>query len=313
MSMKRRWCAAIACALGLLGCSHKKTYTAEQYFHEANRNFRDGTYYIALEQFRDLIDQFPFSQFNEEAELKIAHANYLSGNYTEAIVAFTDFQRRHPTSPNLAFVGYYLGMCYAKQMDAIDRDQGAAQNAQNVFLTVIQQYPDSPFADLSREELARCRRKLAEHELYIARYYAKRKNNRAAEIRLLTLASRYGDTDAAADGLLRLASMYRRDKRNDDAMLAYLVIEQQRPGSVQAGMARSAIEQLAASGEPPENGGDPLELLLAANGRQRGGGSTEFVQVPGLEPAQSARRPGGGGAMPGRGAAYDPFGRGRPY
>jgi outer membrane protein assembly factor BamD len=312
MIMKRRRFAVVACALSLLGCSHKKTYTAEQYFREANHNFRNGTYYIALEQYRDLIDQFPFSQFNEEAELKIAHANYLSGNYPEAIVAFTDFQRRHPTSPNLPFVGYYLGMCYAKQVEAIDRDQGAAQNAQNVFLTVIQQYPDSPFALLAREELARCRRNLAEHELYIARYYAKRKNNRAAEIRLLTLASRYGDTEAAADGLLRLATMYRRDKRDDQAMLAYLAIEQKQPGSVQAGMARSALEQLAGSEEPPE-AGDPLDRLLAANGRQRGGGSTEIVQVPGLESAQTARRPSGGGAGQGRASSYDPFGRGSPY
>jgi len=312
MTMKRRWLMAVICTMGLVGCSHKKTYTAEQYFHEADHNFRDGAYYIAVEQFRDLMDQFPFSKYSEEAELKIAQANYLSGKYAEAIVAFTDFQRRHPTSPNLPFVGYYLGMCYAKQMEAIDRDQGAAQNAQNVFLTVIQQYPDSPYADLAREELARCRSKLAEHELYIARYYAKRKNNRAAEIRLLTLASRYGDTDAAADGLLRLAKMYRREKRDDQAMLAYLAIEQQHPGSIQAGMARRAIKQLATTEEPPV-AADPIEMLLAANGRQRGGGSNEIVQVPGLEPSQTAQRPGGSGMGPGRAAAYDPFGRNRPY
>jgi outer membrane protein assembly factor BamD len=311
MIMKRNRFAAVAFALSLLGCSHKKTYTAEQYFHEASRNFRDGAYYIALEQYRDLIDQFPFSQFNEEAELRIAHADYLSGNYSEAIVAFTDFQRRHPTSPNLPFVGYYLGMCYAKQVGTIDRDQGAAQNAQNVFLTVIQQYPDSPFANLAREEVARCRRNLAEHELYIARYYAKRHNNRAAEVRLLTLASRYGDTEAAADGLLRLAAMYRRDKRDDQAMLAYLAIEQKQPHSVQAGMARRALEQLAGSEERPE-AGDPLDMLLAANGRQRGGGSTEIVQVPGLESAQTARQP-GGAAGQGRAPSYDPFGRGHPH
>jgi outer membrane protein assembly factor BamD len=311
MTMKRSALVVVACALSLTGCSHKKTYTAERYFREANHNFRDGAYYIALEQFRDLIDQFPFSKFNEEAELRVAQGEYLSGNYAEAIVAFTDFQRRHPTSPNLPFVGYYLGMCYAKQIESIDRDQAAAQNAQNVFLTVIQQYPDSPFAELAREELARCRRNLAEHELYIARYYATRKNKRAAEIRLLTLASRYGDTEAAADGLLRLASMYRHDKRNEQAVLAYRAIEQQQPRSVQADVARSALEQLGGSDDLAEPG-DPLEILLAENGRQRGGGATEIVQVPGLEPAEPARRPGGGPAAA-RASSYDPFGRGRAY
>lgn len=311
MEMKTSRFAVFAVALSLIGCSHKKTLTAEQYFREASHNFHDGTYYIALEQFHDLLDQFPFSPYNEETELKIAHAEYLSGKYTEAIVAFTDFQRRHPTSANLPFVGYYLGMCYAQQMNTIDRDQAAAQNAQNVFLTVIQQYPDSPFAELAREEVARCRRNLAEHELYIAKYYAKRRNNKAAEIRLLTLASRYGDTDAAADGLLRLATIYRRDKRDEEALLAYLAVEQKHPRSAQAVAARHGLERLKQAEDQPE-AEDPLGMLLAANGRQRGGGSTEIVQVPGLEPSPGRQRP-GGGAGPGRTPSYDPFGRGHSH
>jgi outer membrane protein assembly factor BamD len=312
--MKRTRVGAVVIALGLLGCASKKHLTADQYFREASENFRHGAFTLAIDQYHELLDQYPFSQYSEEAEIRIAHAHYLLGRYAEAIVAFTDFQRRHPTSPHLPFVGYYEGMCYAKQMGTTDRDQAAAQNAQNVFLTVIQQYPDSPFADLARQQVARCRKNLAEHELYIARYYTKRGNDKAAEIRLLLLAARYGDTDASADALLRLGNLYRRDKQNSDAVLAYRALEQMHPRSTQAAAARRALDRLAKADPPAE--GDPLDLLLAANGRQRGNENLEVVQVPGLEPMRTGRRP-PAAVGPGFGPAVDPFGRrsgtGFPY
>jgi outer membrane protein assembly factor BamD len=305
--MKRTEVAALLIAFGLLGCGAKKHLTADQYFHEASDNFHNGAYTLAVDEFHELIDQYPFSQYNEEAEIRIAHAQYLLGNYTEAIVALTDFQRRHPTSPYLPFVGYYLGMCYVSQLTTIDRDQSAAQNAQNVFLTLIQQYPDSPFADLAREQGDRCRRNLAEHELYIARYYAKRGKDKAAEIRLMTLAARYGDTATSADALLRLARLYRQDKQDDEAVLAYRALEQMHPRSTQAAVAKDALEGLAKADPPPE--GDPLDILLAANGRQRSSGNLEVVQVPGLEPGNEPHRP-SGAAMPGMMPSMDPFSRG---
>jgi outer membrane protein assembly factor BamD len=312
--MKHTRVAAVLIALGLLGCAAKKHLTADQYFREASDNFRHGAFMLAIDQFHELLDQHPFSQYNEEAEIRIAHAHYLLGRYTEAIVAFTDFQRRHPTSPHLPFVGYHEGMCYAKQIGTTDRDQAAAQNAQNVFLTVIQQYPDSPFADLARQQVARCRKNLAEHELYIARYYDKRGNNKAAEIRLLMLAARYGDTDASADGLLRLATLYRSDKQDSEAVLAYHALEEMHPRSAQAAVAKRALDRLAKVDHPPD--GNPLDILLAANGRQRGSETLEVVQVPGLEPMRTARRP-SAPIGPGFGVPTDPFSRragtGFPY
>jgi len=311
--MKMRWIIAPAFAVAIAGCGGKKHLTADEYFNQATDNFRAGALTVSIEQYHDLLDQYPFSQYNEEAELRIAHAQYLAGNYPEAIVALTDFQRRHPTSPHLPFVGYSLGMCYVQQMTTIDRDQTAAQNAQTYFVTVSQQYPESPFAELAREQLAHCRENLGQHELYVAKFYDRRGNSKATEIRLLTLASRYGETDASADGLLRLARLYRSEKLPDQAALAYHALAQLHPKSPQAATARRALEKLSTPGPAA---GDPLDLLLAANGRQRSSAIFETVQVPvpGLEP-RSARAPagyGGGAAVP----QMDPFGRGhsgRPY
>jgi len=314
--MKIRYIAAALVVGALAGCATKKHLSEDEYFNNATEHFRGGALTLAIDEYHELLDQYPFSEHNEEAELKIAHADYLAGNYPEAIVALTDFQRRHPTSAHLPFVGYSLGMCYVQQMGTADRDQTAARSAQNYFLTVSQQYPDSPFAELARIEMARCRERLGEHELYVANFYDKRGNRPAAEVRLLTLASRYEETDASADGLLRLATIYREENNDQQAVLAYQAITKSHPSSAEAVTARKALEHFNADTDPA---GDPVDVLLAENGRRRTEGTFETVKVPGLDTERTARGP-SAAAPAGFGPQGNPFGRsntgglgGRPY
>ncbi len=302
--MKLPSIASLLVVAVLAGCEAKKHLSADEYFKEATERYRSGALTVAIDNYHELLDQYPFSEYNEEAELKIAHAHYLEGNYAEAIVALTDFQRRHPTSSQLPFVGYLLGMCYVQQMGTADRDQTSARSASNYFLTVSQQYPDSPFSELARIELERCRQRLGEHELYVALFYSKRGNRPAAKVRLLTLASRYEETDASADGLLRLATICREDNENEQAILAYQAITKSHPTSPYAVTAREALAKLNADSDPA---GDPVDVLLAANGRRRSEGSTETVQVPGLDTTRTARGPSG---VPALAPPIDPFGRG---
>ena len=83
------------------GCAAKQHLAADKQFDEATSNFRGGALQLAIDQFRELLDQYPFSEYNEEAELRAAHAQYLNESYPEAVVALADFQRRHPTSPRV--------------------------------------------------------------------------------------------------------------------------------------------------------------------------------------------------------------------
>src|ERR1044071_4815013 len=100
----RKHCGWLVMLCVAFGCSAKEHLSADQYFKDANEHVRSGALTLAIDEYHDLLDQYPFSEFNEEAELRIAHAQYLAGHYAEAIVSLTDFQRRHPTSPPLPFV-----------------------------------------------------------------------------------------------------------------------------------------------------------------------------------------------------------------
>lgn len=296
--MRRSVALAVAGLLCLCSCGSKKTLSADEYFKQAHDDFRHGSLAPAIESYRELLDHHPFSEYSEEAELRIAHAQYLDEDYAAAIVSLTDFQRRHPTSPYLPFVGYYLGMCYAKQVGTVDRDQTAAQNAHTYFSTLANQYPDSPFAELASQQISRCRESMAGHEMYIANYYARIENNKANELRLLSLAAQYGDTRVGADALLELTRIYSAADNDEYATLAYRALKKLHPEERQTEQARQEIE-LASVGVPPT--ADPLDLLLIANGRKR---PTERLTVPPAPlPVRSA--PGVPSAMP----TIDPFGR----
>ena len=282
--------AAVAALCLVASCAAKKKLTADQYYHAAEEYYREGAYPMAIETFRDLLDQNPFSSYTEEAELRIAHAHYLDEQYIQAIAALTDFQRRHPTSAHLAFVGYELGMCYEKQMGTIDRDQSAARSAERYFQTLIQQYPDSPYAELAREELAKARRSLAEHELYVARFYGEFGNEKAAEDRSLGIVGEYPHTDAAGEALYMLAQIFRKQKDDYRAALAYASLVQQHPNNAWAPRAQGALKQLEPNHVIPENA---RETLLAASGYkpQPSWASAEPVPVPGAETVHQPNPP----------------------
>jgi len=293
-------------ALGVLallagGCAATKPRSAAEFFARASESFSTGAYELAVEQYRELLDEYPFSEHTEEAEFQSARAQELAGNCREAIAAFTDFQRRHPTSAYLPAAGYLVGRCYERQMKPPDRDQSASQSAHASYLAVLQQYPESPFADLAREDLEQCRRSLAAHELLVARFYAALGREKAAEFRLFDLLNGFEETPEAARALAALGRLYEEKHRSGKAALAYAALAYHFPHDEAASAARAALSRLAAAEELPA--GDPLVVLKAMVGRARKLNLADVLDMPGL-PAER-----GGAVGPGSiGPQGTPFG-----
>jgi outer membrane protein assembly factor BamD len=298
---RSKWLVLVILFAGA-GCATKNRLSADEYFKQASLNLRDGAYELAVEQYRELLDQHPFSEYSEEAELKIAHAHYLKGSCREAIATLSDFQRRHPTSPYLPLVGYLLGRCYEAEIRPPDRDQSASQSAHAYYLAIAQQHPNSPFADLAREQLNRCRESLAGHEYMVAKFYARRGNAKAAEYRLLDLLNRFEDTDMAAEALYALGQLYREDGERERAKLAFAAVSYHHPNHDIASDAKRALAKLVREEDPPR--GDPLVVLKAQSGRTRSLALAQVVELPepGTSPAPAA------GFGPPLGAGGGPFG-----
>src|SRR5947207_6755636 len=99
-------------AVAIASCSLRKPPTVEDYYAQGELLFQQGEYNPAIENYQRLIDQFPFSPYAEDAELKIALAYYKMQEYSEAVASLTDFQRMHPTNKDLPMASYYLAMAY---------------------------------------------------------------------------------------------------------------------------------------------------------------------------------------------------------
>ena len=293
------------------GCGAKQQISAEESYSTAAENMRLGSYTQAVEGYKALLDEHPFSEHSEEAELQIGVAQYKDNACPEASASLTDFQRRHPTSPYLPMVGYLLGQCAELQMRTADRDQSASQNAHAYYQALIQQYPTSPYALLARDRLAFARETLATHELDVAEYYEGHDNNRAAEIRMLDLVNRFPDTDVAGQALLELGELYERTGDPDKAVLAYTGVTYHHPDHEAARAAERALDRLEKTNPPPS--GDPLVLLRAETGRTRDLAITQAAPKPVQQGQRTGPSPAGSGfGLPGSSGPFGGRGTG-PY
>jgi outer membrane protein assembly factor BamD len=194
-----RTCALLAAALLAAGCSKPTPIVppADDLYKSANDSFEQKNWELAIRDLKTLLENYPLDTRAEEAEIKIAEAHYHDKEYAEAIAAYSDFQRMHPTSPRQAEVEYTIGICYMEQMKTIDRDLSAATNAAARFESVMLRFPTSEFAEKARDKLKLCREHLAAREFYIAEYYRKHGSERASRTRLEGLIATYPETESA--------------------------------------------------------------------------------------------------------------------
>jgi outer membrane protein assembly factor BamD len=293
--MKQFW--AIASVLAILagsGCSLRKPPTGQDYYAQGELMFESHNYNNAIENYQHLIDQFPFSPYAEDAELKIALSFYQLREFPEAINALNDFQRMHPTNKDLPMASYYLAMAYYDQIRRPDQDQTNTENALNQFLVLERRFPESPFAQLAHDRIEVCRELLARNELFIGDYYYKRANFRAAESRMAELMQKYPDTPVAPEALYKLAVTLQKEGKKYSAAQAFAALKRHFPDTKYAATADQELKKLK---QPIDNEEDPLRLVLAESGfgpadtdraprvvvRQREGSS-----VPAPEPAKEA-------------------------
>src|SRR6266481_9557109 len=91
-------CAVI---LTVAACASRKPPNGENYYVQATQEYSQHYYQPAIDDYQKLIDEYPFSPYAEEAELNIGMSYYKMRNYAEAVGAFNDFLRMHPTSKRL--------------------------------------------------------------------------------------------------------------------------------------------------------------------------------------------------------------------
>lgn len=167
---------------------------AQTLAREAQERMDADDYKGAAELWKQLKDQYPYSQYAVIGELKTGDALYLQGKYIEALGAYEDFERLHPDNEAVPYAIYQQGMCYYQRMRGIDRDQTPTIQTIQTLARLVEMYPTSQYAVMGQARIAEAQNNLAGHEFYVGEFYYNRKDYQAAMNRFMGLLQYYPDS-----------------------------------------------------------------------------------------------------------------------
>ncbi|MEK7705118.1 MAG: outer membrane protein assembly factor BamD [Myxococcota bacterium] len=218
-----------SCSAGLLRGPPRDAADA---YERAVQNLENGLYPEATQGFAQVKSKYPYSPYAVLADLRAADVQFRRGTFAEAVDAYREFLKLHPRHEDAPYAMLQIGESYFEQIPGdwwilpppAEKDQASTRRAITAYRDMIARYPQEPLTAKAQTRLAQCRRKLADHELYVAQFYMRHEHYRAAASRAEGLLQEYpglgldsaalwvmaesmktlGDAPAARDALERL-------------------------------------------------------------------------------------------------------------
>lgn len=160
---------------------------------EGLEQLKKKKYIDAIETFQKVRDRYPYSEQAILAQIKVADAYFYNKKYDEALQAYKEFEKLHPTNKGVPYAIFRQGLCYYRQRSTIDRDQTYTYKALQEFRRLKKKYPKCAYIPKVDKYMQRCRRDLAEHEYYVAVFYFRTKHYKAALDRFQVVTQEYPD------------------------------------------------------------------------------------------------------------------------
>jgi len=234
----------------LLGCGGKgKTVKAvegdpETIYKQGLLRFNKRDYSDALKKFEELKSSFPDSPpYTIWAELKAADCHFFKKEYVEAIAAYEEFKKIHPTHEEMPYIQYQIGMSYYNQIHTIDRDQTFTNKALSSFEYLIATYPPSLFTEKAKGKVAVCKKQLADHEFYVGNFYYKQGRFEAAASRFERLLEKFPRGPEEDKTLYLLGKSYLELDQWSKAEVAFIRIVTDYPKSPYFKDARTILDK----------------------------------------------------------------------
>lgn len=152
--------------------SERSLYTI---YTDGMKKMDEGTYESASEEFDQVGQQYPYSEWAPNAQVMSGYALYLARKYNRAIGVFENFAYLHPYHPDAAYAYYMIGLCYFRQIIKVDRDVQNTENAYSALQMVINRFPDSRYAQDAQKKAAEAYNKLAAYHMLAGHFYQSKK------------------------------------------------------------------------------------------------------------------------------------------
>ena len=199
-------------------------------------------YSKAIETFQSIIDNYPYSEYETEAQLKIADAYFSDGRYDEALSYYRDFGDLHPHNPKVPYTVLRSALCHYKQISSIDRDQTATHEAIKYLEALSTRYPYNPESRKGEVILQQLRTQLADNMMEVGDFYLRRTQYQSAAMRYRAVLDEYPGLGLDAEALFKLGICYEHMKRIDEALRLYHVVLENFSSSK---LAEQAAERIA--------------------------------------------------------------------
>lgn len=224
-------CVLFAFSAGCSWFKEKPEISAEENFEKGMKEFEDESYLNAIPFFQKILENYPFSIHAVPSELKIAECYFLEEKYAEALVHLQGFEELHPTNEQIPFVIWMKGVSYKDQFSTIDRDVTSLENAQREFEKLRQRFPESSYAAKAEPLHKEIRQSLSEHDFYVARFYYRDGEFRAALPRFQRILERFPEEGIADKALYFIGKCHFFLEENDGAREAFFELLRTYPNS----------------------------------------------------------------------------------
>ncbi len=176
-----------------------------------------GSNYVDAEKLYEAVRRkYPFLEASKMAELRLADTDFNRELYMEARDRYQNFAKLHPTHPKVDYAAFRVALSHFKQMPSDffllppshEKDQVDVRGASKAAAEFLKLYPSSSFVPEAQKILAKTQLRLAQHDLYVADFYAKRMKWPAVVQRLEGLEERFPEAGVAETSLFKLHHAY---------------------------------------------------------------------------------------------------------
>lgn len=228
-------------------------WSVQQLKQAAQTALAGGDYEHAIRYYEILESRYPLGKFAQQAQLDMIYAYYKSEEPESAVIAAERFIKLYPRHPHVDYAYYIKGLADFNQnfdllqrylpIDNSERDQAASLRSFRSLSELLRKYPDSEYADDTRQRLVYLRNNLAAYELHVADYYMRRQAYLAAAQRAQYVVQHYDRTIVVPDALVIMVSAYKEMAYLDLAKTALQVLRHNYPNHVQLNQLAEGLDE----------------------------------------------------------------------
>ena len=246
--------------------------TAKDNYERGIRSMKGESHLDAAKYFNYVRQNYPTSRWVPWAELGLADAAMGREAYIEAIDGYKSFINAHPRHAKTTdgYCAFKVGEAYVKQIPSdwflippsYEKDQGPVSDAQRELTDFLNRYGQSSYAEVARKLIGEVIQRLADHELYVARFYLDRNRTKAAIWRLEYVVQEYPRARRDAEVLLLLGQVYLKKDDPKEARDAFRRLMIEHPDDQRAPVAKIYLDYIASRfGDlPPETPLGPRKM-----------------------------------------------------